>query len=333
MNVSLGWWERACESAGAIRFVDINLRGIGQVIFQDNPLSGLLFFLAIAWGSYAAGVPQVALGGLLALIVASLTALWLRVDKAAVHAGLYGFNAFLVGIALPTFLAPSALLWVYVVLGGMLSVVVMLATTQVLRTWGIPALTAPFVLITWLLLLSSNGFTGVPAGALPTSGLIQPIAAEAADPLRILDFLEGVVISVSQVFVKADGIAALLILIGLAVGSLAAAGYALAAALLSVIVAHLLGAESQLITAGLVGFNPILTAVALGAVFYRPGLRSGLYALLATLVTVLVQGAMVAVVTPFAIPTLTAAFVLVTWLFLLAKPAWLLEPAATAAAE
>jgi urea transporter len=325
MNESVGWWERACRSAWAIRFVDINLRGIGQVLFQDNPLSGLFFFVAIGWGSFAAGAPEVAIGGLLAIVVGTLTALWLRVDRAAVNAGLYGFNAYLVGIALPTFLAGSTLLWVYVILGGALSAVVMLATTQVMRTWGVPALTAPFVLIAWLLLLSSNGFSGVPAGALPTSGLIQPIAAEAADPLRILDFLEGLLISVSQVFVKGDGIAALLILIGLAVGSVAAAGYALAAALISVVVAHLLGAESQLITAGLVGFNPILTAIALGTVFYRPGLRSALYALLATVVTVLVQGAMVAAVTPFAIPTLTAAFVLVTWLFLLAKPARLAD--------
>jgi urea transporter len=303
----------------------MNLRGIGQVMFQDNPLSGLLFFLAIGWGSYAAGAPEVAIGGLLAIVVGTLTALWLRVDGAAVSAGLYGFNAYLVGIALPTFLSSSTLLWVYVVLGGALSAVVMLATTQVMRTWGVPALTAPFVLIAWLLLLSSNGFSGVPAGALPTSGLIQPIASEAADPLRLLDFLEGLLISVSQVFVKGDGIAALLILIGLAAGSVAAAAYALAAALISVVVAHLLGAESQLITAGLVGFNPILTAIALGTVFYRPGLRSALYALLATIVTVLVQGAMVAAVTPFAIPTLTAAFVLVTWLFLLAKPAGLAD--------
>ena len=124
-------------------------------------------------------------------------------------------------------------------------------------------------------------------------------------------------ISISQVFVKGDGVAALLILIGLAVGSLAAAGFALAAALISVIVAHALGAESQLISAGLVGFNPILTAVALGTVFYRPGPRVAAYTLLATVVTVMVQGAMVSALTPFGIPTLTASFVLVTWLFLL----------------
>jgi urea transporter len=32
---------------------------------------------------------------------------------------------------------------------------------------------------------------------------------------------------------------------------------------------------------------------------------------------VIVQGAMITALTPFGIPTLTAAFVLVTWLFLL----------------
>lgn len=144
------------------------------------------------------------------------------------------------------------------------------------------------------------------------SSLIEPIAPDAANPLRLIDFLEGRAVSISQVFVKDRGIAALLIVAGLAVSSIAAAGYALVAALLSVVVAHLLGAESQLITAGLVGFNPILTAIALGTVFNRPGLRSAPLTLLATVLTVLVQGAMVAALTPFAIPTLTASFVLAT---------------------
>jgi urea transporter len=81
--------------------------------------------------------------------------------------------------------------------------------------------------------------------------------------------------------------------------------------------AHALGAESDLITAGLLGFSPVLTAIALGAVFYRPSPRVVAYTLLATVLTVVVQGAMIAASTPFGIPTLTASFVLVTWLFLL----------------
>ena len=48
--------KRAAHVVGrSLRFVDLNLRGVGQVMFQDNSAqSGLLFFVAIGWGSYAA---------------------------------------------------------------------------------------------------------------------------------------------------------------------------------------------------------------------------------------------------------------------------------------
>ena len=68
MKGLLASWEGRCASSKVLRFVDYNLRGIGQVMFQDNPLSGLLFFIGIGWGSYAAGMPQVAVGGLVALV-------------------------------------------------------------------------------------------------------------------------------------------------------------------------------------------------------------------------------------------------------------------------
>ena len=152
METLLAKWERLCASSALLRFVDINLRGTGQVMFQDNPLTGVLFLAAIGWGAYAAEMPHIAMAGLLAVIVATLTAQWLRVDETSLNAGLYGFNGILVGLALATFLAPGPLLWVYVILGAAVSVVVMLGTANVVKPWG-GALTFPFVLTTWLLLL------------------------------------------------------------------------------------------------------------------------------------------------------------------------------------
>src|SRR5512141_1505500 len=121
MKAILDGWEARCASSGALRFVDVNLRGIGQVMFQDHPLAGLLFFIAIGWGSFAGGVPQVAIGGLVAVIAGTATAQWLRVDDADLRAGLYGFNAYLVGLALPTFMAPTTSMWLCVVLGAAVS--------------------------------------------------------------------------------------------------------------------------------------------------------------------------------------------------------------------
>jgi len=317
MKGLLKGWEGMCESSGMLRFIDRNLRGIGQVMFQDNPLSGLLFFIAVGWGSFAAGVPQVAIGGLVAVLSGTLMAQWLRVEKASINAGLYGFNAYLVGLALATFMAPTPQLWVYVVFGSAVSVVVTLAITNVFKTWNVSALTAPFVLTAWLLLLATNLFSGLDGGALPPVGPIVPIDAAAANPLQVAEFVQGIFTSITQVFLKGHGPAALLFLAGLAVNSIPAAVFGLVGAVAAVLTAHALGAESELVTAGLLGFNPVLTAIALGAVFYRPSPRVVAYLLIATVLSVIVQGALIAALTPVGIPTLTAAFVLVTWLFLL----------------
>ena len=310
-------WESLCAASRVMRFIDINLRGVGQVMFQDNPLSGALFIAAIAWGSFAAGVPQVLFGGLLGVVAATRTAQWLRVDRASLHAGLYGFNGVLVGLALATFIAPGLLLWGYVVLGAAVSVVAMEATARVCKSWDMPALTFPFVLVTWLLLLATYGFAGLSGTALPTAGVVEPFTSMAATRLDASLFVQATLLSISQVFLKGSAIAALLFLAGLAVNSIAAAVAAAAGAIVAVITAHALGAESDLITGGLLGFSPVLTAVALGTVFNQPGLRVAIYAALGTVFTVVAQSAFNVALTPLAIPALTGPFVLVTWMFLL----------------
>jgi urea transporter len=332
MERFLAKWKGLCASSRVLRFVDINLRGIGQVMFQDNPLTGALFLIAIAWGSYSAGVPQVAIAGVVAVIVATFTAQWLRVDNESLNAGLFGFNAVLVGLALATFLAPGPLLWVYVILGAAVSVVVMLATTNVVKPWG-GALTFPFVLTTWLLLLATYGFSGLAGTALPSGKVVTAFQSYQASPLQLIDLVEGLFKSISQVFLKASGIAALLLLAGLAVNSLAAAAFALGGSILAVLTAHLFGAESDLITGGLLGFSPVLTAIALGTVFYQPSWRVAVYTAVATVFTVIAQSALNVAVTPFAIPALTAPFVLVTWLFLLPRQCLEKVPAVAADIE
>ena len=319
MKGLLTWWAGLCQGSSILRFADLNLRGIGQVMFQDNPLSGLLFLVAIGWGSFEAGMPQVAIGGLVAVVAGTLTAQWLRVDSAGLAAGLYGYNPYLVGLAFGTFLSVSPMWWIYVVLGAVVSVPVTLGVANVFRNWGVAALTAPFVLTAWLFLLATYAFSAVEAGALPMAAEIVPIGPAAANPLAPGDFVAGVVRSIGQVFLKASLPAALLLLAGLAVNSVAAAAFAVGGAIVAVGTAHLLGAESDLITGGLMGFSPVLTAIALGAVFYKPGPRVAIYALVGTVFTVVVQGALNVAVTPFGIPTLTAPFVLASWFFLLPR--------------
>ncbi len=77
-------------------------RGIGQVFFQENALTGLLFLVGIAVSS-----PIMAVGAAVGTAIGTATGWLLKFDRAEVLAGIYGFNATLVGIATLFFFRPG----------------------------------------------------------------------------------------------------------------------------------------------------------------------------------------------------------------------------------
>jgi urea transporter len=89
--------------------------------------------------------------------------------------------------------------------------------------------------------------------------------------------------------------------------------------MLAVAVALALGVDSNAVAAGLFGFSPVLTAIAVGTVFHAPQPRVVVYTAAATIFTVIVQAALNVVFLPIGIPTLTAPFVAVAWLFLVPR--------------
>ena len=77
-------------------------RGIGQVFFQENALTGVCFALGIALSS-----PLMAIGAVVGAAIGTATAWVLKFDKAELAAGIYGFNSALVGIATLFFFQPG----------------------------------------------------------------------------------------------------------------------------------------------------------------------------------------------------------------------------------
>ena len=118
-------------------------RGVGQVMFQDNWLTGVLFLAGLAVCSLEAAT-WAAIGSSLGLICA----LGFGYPADLAFAGIFGFNAALAGIALSgkfrNAFAP--------LLGIVLSVLI----TRGFQSTGIPPLTAPFVLSSWLVIVASR---------------------------------------------------------------------------------------------------------------------------------------------------------------------------------
>jgi urea transporter len=313
-------WHRLTEGNRTIRTVDTLLRGVGQVVFQGNPVTGLFIIAGVTWGALRSEMPDVVVGMIVGLIVSTVTAKILRLDDHSVKIGLYGYNGLLVGAAVPTFVHSSPAVWIYLVVGAAVSTVVMLAISNVSKTWGVPALTFPFVLTSWVLLLGSYTFARTKIESLPAPALPARTTKALAHVTVNGPFVfEAIFRSIGQVFLINNWISGILIFVGILASSRWSGLFSLIGSVVALATALLLNAPGADVNAGLFGFSAVLTGIALGSVFYQPGWKVLGYTVLGVIFTVVVQGALDTALTPVGIPTLTAAFVFTTWLFLLAK--------------
>lgn len=300
-----------------LSFVDSVLRGIGQVMLQNNSYTGLLFLLGVFYSSTLSG-----LAVLLGTVASTATAMLLGVERTDVRAGLFGFNGALVAIALLYFLEPSALVFGYVVLAAACTTVMMSALMTFLGKWGIPALTAPFVFTTVLFILACARFGRLQStGILPTAGL--PKAATVEGIVTASTLTEGLFSGIAQVFFQGSVVTGLIFAVGLLISSRAVFAAALLGSLIGALVAWAMGAAEPAISSGAFGFNCVLTAIVFSRGFFEVNANSIVYGLLAVVVTAVVFAALSAALEPLGMPALTSPFVLTVWLFLLASPRFL----------
>lgn len=295
-------------------FLDSVLRGVGQVMLQNNSYAGLLFLAGVFYNA-----PLFGLAALIGTAVSTATALLLRVERAFVRDGLFGFNGALVAIALLYFLQPNALTWACVVFAAACSTIVMAAMLTLLGVWRMPALTAPFVFISWGTFLATARFGRLESThLLPTAGLPKAVAVEGV--VTASTVAEGLFNGIAQVFFQGNVVTGMLFAIGLVLSSRAAFVTALAGSLVGLCVAWGMGAAEPAIRSGAFGFNSVLVAIALGGTFFVRDRVSIAYSLFATITAAVVFAALSAALEPLGLPALTFPFVLVTWLFLLASP-------------
>ncbi|MBQ8502076.1 MAG: urea transporter [Bacteroides sp.] len=303
------------RSFGLLTAVQSLFRGCGQVMFQGNGWTGLFFLVGIFWGACTAGTPAVAWGAVVGLLASTCTGYLLRQPCEEGEAGLWGFNGILVGCAFPTFLGNTPAMWAALVLCACATTWVRTGFNNVMRPWKVNSLTFPFVFLTWMFLFAARMLAAIPSSSLAVPVLTMHTAGTLDVGLTSLVtyWLKGI----AQVFLIDSWFTGLLFLVALFISSRWAALWAAVGSAVALLTAILFQAPDTYIAAGLYGFSPVLTAIALGCTFYRPGVRTAVWTLLGVLTTVFVQAGMDALMLPFGIATLTAPFCITTWLFLL----------------
>lgn len=314
-------WKNRFQDHPTFGMVDWVLRGIGQVVFQNNPISGAVILGAIFYNSWIYGI--VCLFG---TTISTMTALLFKADKGMVKSGLFGFNGALLAIALVAYTSPNFTtgnmpnghLWLYIILSAAFTTVIVPAFGTLLSPHKVPGLTMPFVLATWFFLGALLQFT-----AIDVSNALKPTSPSDFTGPRPdytwVTWFHGITMGIAEIFFQDNWVTGVLILIGIGINTPIGALMALMGSTLAVATAVFYGAHDDAIRDGLFGYNAALTAMALGGTFFVLNLPVFIYTVIGILVTARVWASLGIFLEPSGMPVLTSAFVLVTWLMLLAK--------------
>ena len=119
------------------------IKGIGEVFVIDSLIASLLILVALFWAGWRFGVYAI-----IGAFASWLTAYFIGADSQSLNLGLYNYNAVLTIIAVSLVYGKKRLL--IGIVAATLTVPVTAGLELLLDPLGLPALTFPFILCSWL---------------------------------------------------------------------------------------------------------------------------------------------------------------------------------------
>ncbi len=130
------------------------LKGISQVFLVNSWVTGIFFLVALAvcsrWAAFWAAV---------ASAISLAVAILFKASPADVASGLFGFSPVLTGIAVGcTFYKPTWRSALWAIAAVVATVFIQAGMDAIVTPYGIPTLTGPYCLATWVFMLPQYQF-------------------------------------------------------------------------------------------------------------------------------------------------------------------------------
>jgi len=284
--------------------VEAGLSGYSAVLFSDSRILGAGILAATFVN------PWTGLTGLIGVLFSNVLAMLFGVHRERIAKGLYGFNGLLVGLSVSLHHQVD---WGLIAL-LLVALVFLLMLTLSLEHFlgyffGLPPLSLPFVITSMILYFALYNYTAFT----PNVPAVFPGDAFFPDlPYHVLLFLK----SMGAIFFQTSPWAGLVVALAVLAFSRLAMVLAIIGYAAGVLFHGLMGGNPQDIAPGSIGFNNILTAVAIGGIFVVPGYRSFLLAFFAAMVSSLMGSFAKIFLIHFSMPLLALPFTTVTLFFL-----------------
>jgi urea transporter len=294
-------WKNAADKNAALGFADSVLSGYGQIVFNDNPLSGLLFLAGGLVGSVQAGASS-----LVCTIAAALAAYLIGVPEIALRKGLYTFSAALAGFGIAVFVFPgqgvTARLLFYSALCGVVSVLMTGAFESFLSKWDLPYMAFPYCASLAILVPAAAHFTnlGAAAAILPHLEVAAPLGS--GHIRSAADFFAAVMNNFAEVIWQSNAVSGALLLLGILVASRVDFFMAVTGSVSATAFAIALGLPDAGVMAGNYGFNAVLLMIVMFGRAYAMSVKNFVFSSALALITVILTVCLNVILAPAAIP-------------------------------
>uniref|UniRef100_F6XT58 Solute carrier family 14 member 2 n=1 Tax=Ornithorhynchus anatinus TaxID=9258 RepID=F6XT58_ORNAN len=301
------------DKSAVIQFLDWVLRGISQVMFVNNPLSGFIMILGLLVQN-----PWWAMSGCLGTVVSTLTALILSQDRKTIASGLHGYNGNLVGLLMAVFSEKGDYYWwllLPVTIMSMSCPILSSALGSIFSKWDLPVFTLPFNIAVSLYL----GATGHYNLFFPTT-LVRPISAMPNitwSEIQVPLLLRSIPVGVGQVYGCDNAWTGGIFLLALFISSPLICLHATIGSTVGMLAGLTLATPFDMIYFGLWGFNSALACVAIGGMFYVITWQTHLLAVACAFFSAYLGAALANMMSVFGLPACTWPFCLSTLTFLL----------------
>jgi len=290
-----------------------------QVFFSNNRVFASIL-LVVSFFDFWAGT-----AGMFAVVISNTMAYLIGLNQANIKKGYYGFNSLLVGLGFGVYYQPGIPFFIVLAFAAILTVFLTLWFEGVIGKYGLPYLSLSFLFGTWLVSLATRQFTSLQVsehGIYMTNEMFllggHPMVS-SYNWLTNLGLPEPVRLyftSLGAIFFQYHLFAGILITIGLIIYSRIAFILSLVGFFSAYFYYQIVGANIHELSYSYIGFNFILTSIAIGGFFIIPSRWSFLWVILLTPVISIVLTSTQAILSLFQLSVYSLPFNLVVLLFL-----------------
>ena len=256
------------------------LGSYSQIFFSNNKIFSLILIF-ISFFDIWAGV-----FGLTAVLFTNSIALIFSFNKYNIKTGYYGFNSLLVGLGVGLVFVPTYKLLIIVFLLSALTLFLCIAIEGILTKYSLPFLSIPFLFSIWIILLASMEMTRLGLVVRTISVTTSIFSFDIPYINSMISFLDTNLLfcslkiyflSLGSIFFQYNILAGIFISIGLLIYSRIGFSLSLIGFYSAFLFYHFIGVEITNLSYDYIGFNFILTAIALGGFFIVPSKYSYLW--------------------------------------------------------